>query len=120
MKLRSAPKSFWVLCGFLLVLVMYVVILFIHLKISGVYVVATIKSGVATSDGVDYKYEFNYNGESYFGTFNGSSYKIGKRCFVMFLRDNPDKNLIQLYTPVPDCLKDSINSFWEKEPLCNQ
>jgi hypothetical protein len=59
MYLKTAPKSFWVLCGFLMALVLYMVFLFFHLKVSGVYVVATIKSGVATSEGVDFKYEFN-------------------------------------------------------------
>ena len=119
MKYKTAPKSFWVFCGFLMALVLYTVFLFFHLKISGVYVVATIKSGVATSEGVDYKYEFNYNGERYFGSFSGiMNYKMGDRCFVLFLRNNPNKNLIQFNTPVPDCLKDSIDTFWEKEPKC--
>lgn len=93
--------------------------LFFYLKVVGVYGVAVIKEGVATSEGIDFKYDFFYEGEVYTGGFTGvGKYEIGSKYFVLFSRNNPDKNLLQYSTPVPDCFKDSTNTFWFALPKC--
>ena len=116
---KNKPKSFYIICGFIFLLVMYTLFLFFYLKIVGVYGVAIIKEGVATSVGIDIKYEFMYEGEKYTGVFTDSRrYKIGDKYFVLFSRNNPNKNLLQYNYPVPYCLKDSSNSFWSTYPKC--
>jgi hypothetical protein len=119
--LKKNPKSFYILCGFVFLLVFYTLFLFFHLKIAGVYGVAIIKEEVATSEGVDITYEFVYQNKEYSGVFTGSKgYKIGDRYFVLFLKSNPNKNLLQYNNPVPDCLIDSIHSFWSNYPKCSK
>jgi len=84
-----------------------------------VLAVAVIKDGIPTSEGVDVRYEFLYNGVSYTGGFTaGNYYEIGGKYFVLFSRDDPDKNLLQYAEPVPYCFKDSLNSFWTTIPKC--
>lgn len=115
----SKSKGFYFICALGSALVMYTLALFVYLKISGVYAVATIKDAVVTSEGVDYKYEFLYLGNEYVGSFTGSKYSIGDKYFVSFSKKSPSENLLQYNDPVPVCLQDSIYSFWSKIPNCN-
>lgn len=118
-KLRSHPKSFYIFCGILSLLVLYTVFLFFYLKVVGVYGVATMKECVVSSEGIDFKYEFSYEGEKYTGVFNGDGrYKIGDKYFVSFSKSNPNKNLLEYNHPVPGCFRDSINFYWSTYPEC--
>jgi hypothetical protein len=112
-------KSGYIIYGFVAILVLYVVFLFFYLKVVGVYGVAVIKEAVPTTEGILYSYEFFYNGISYSGRFSGfGKHHIGDRYFVSFSRKNPDKNLLQYNRPVPQCLTDSFNVFWQTYPEC--
>ncbi|HWK08348.1 MAG TPA: hypothetical protein VNS58_32200 [Puia sp.] len=118
-RFKNQPRSFYILWGVISLLVLYVLFLFLYLKVIGVYGVAIIKEAVATSEGNDLTYEFIYAGEAYTGVFAGTNrYKIGDKYFVSFSKSNPDYNLLQYNSPVPDCLKDSIGSYWTTLPKC--
>jgi hypothetical protein len=104
---------------FIIALVTYTVGLSIYLKITGIYAVATITESTATFDGIDFKYTFLYESKEYFGVFTGlSGHKIGDKYFVSFAENNPNYNLLLYDEAVPDCLKDSFNSYWPKIPNC--
>ena len=116
---KKLPKFFYLVCVFVTLLIMYTLFLFFHLKISGVYAVASIKEGISTSEGIDFRYEFYYKGQNYGGTFTDSKpHNPGERYFVLFLRSCPSRNLLQYDLPVPDCLKDSLDYFWHSYPNC--
>jgi hypothetical protein len=118
--LKNRPISFYIILIIVVGLVLYTLSIFVYLKITGVYAVATITDGVSTSEGIDYQYEFYYLDEKYAGTFTDSrAHKIGSKFFVAFSKSRPSKNLLQYNNPVPDCLKDSIFSFWNQIPECS-
>lgn len=117
--LKKRPVSFYVISSVIALLVLYTVSLFIYLKISGAYTIATIVSGTPTSEGIDYQYEFFFEGKIYEGRFTDiQRYQIGSKYFVSFSRARPSKNLLQYGKPVPDCLKDSVFSVWDHIPGC--
>lgn len=117
---KNRPVSFYVLSILIAGLVLYTVSIFIYLKITGVYSVATIAGGVSTSEGIDYQYEFNYLGKKYHGVFTDSRvHKIGSKYFVSFSKRSPSKNLLQYNSPVPNCLQDSTFTFWNQIPECS-
>jgi hypothetical protein len=115
---KKQPKYFYVVLCLLSLLVLYMVVLFFYLKIVGVYGIAIIKERTISSEGVDYKYEFLYQGEKYTGSVTGLRDEIGSKYFVLFSKTDPNKNLLQYNEPFPDCFKDSINSVWIKLPQC--
>lgn len=113
------PKYLIVGFGIFLFFIGYAIFNFFYLEFVGVYGVASIKEKIPTSEGIDVKYEFFYNTEKYIGKFvAGKQYQIGDKYFVKFSKNNPETNLLQYNSPVPDCLKDSIHSFWTSRPIC--
>lgn len=118
-RFKNLPNWFYLLLVFLGPPLAYVFWVFFYLQIVGVYAVAVLKEGRSTSEGVDYKYEFYYEGKPYTGVFTGlGDQRIGDKYFVLFSRSDPDKNLLQYGSPVPDCLKNDSNKFWIKKPAC--
>jgi len=118
-KHKKHPLSFYLFLVFVLVLILYTVSMFVYLKITGVYAIATIQEGTPTSEGIDYRYSFFYNGKRYSGSFTGlGGYANGDKYFVSFSQISPSKNLLQYNKPVPECLKDSIYSCWSVIPKC--
>ena len=116
---KSKTRAFYFIWIFVGVLVSYTLVLFFYLKIVGVYGIAELKEAVSTSEGIDIKYEFSYEGNKYTGVFTaGSKFKLGDKYFVLFSKHNPEKNLLQYNHPVPNCLKDSINFYWVTYPKC--
>lgn len=116
---KNKSKAGIIVYGILSIVFIYMLFFFFYLKIFGVYGVATIKEGVATSEGIDFHYDFIYEGGKYTGGFTGGKmYEIGSKYFVLFSKNNPEKSLLQYNDPVPDCLKDSINSYWSTYPKC--
>jgi hypothetical protein len=65
-------------------------------------------------------YQFVYKSKIYFGTEPGYFYilKKGKRCFVRFLQDNPNKSYIIDNILVPDCI-DTTEIIWKSIPTCS-
>ena len=109
----------YILVAATIAIVGYTVILFFYLEIFGVFTIARIVKGIPTSEGVDYYYEFNYAGGVYNGSFTDmKGYKIGTKFFVCFSKDNPSHNLLKFTKPVPDCLKDSVFTYWQNIPHC--
>jgi len=112
-------RKIYIFYGVVSLFILYTVILFISLKLYGVYGVAIIKESVATTEGVVYTYEFLYEGFAYSGEFTGiGKQKVGERYFVSFLKSNPNRSLLQYNHPVPGCLADSFNVFWNNYPDC--
>jgi hypothetical protein len=109
---------FYIIIGLVII---YKVSMFLYLKIAGVYGIAIITESATSSDGVRVMYEFNYKQEKYSGGLTADlSYEIGDKYFVSFSESNPEYNMLQYNHPVPDCLKDSLNSFWEAYPTCTK
>ena len=95
----------------------YAIYLFIYLKIWGVFGIAVLTDATATSEGIDYKYEFQYKNETYSGSFTDiSKHEIGEKNFVSFSKFNPNKNLLQYHHKVPDCLKEYASYYWDEIP----
>lgn len=119
-QLKGRPVLFYIFLLFMGGLTLYIISLFVYLKIVGVYAVATIIGGIPTSEGIDYKYEFYYLGETYTGGFTSlQRLRFGDKFFVSFSKKNPSQSLLKYYSSVPDCLKDSVFSFWETVPECS-
>jgi hypothetical protein len=118
--IQHKPASLIILSFAVAGLILYTLSLFIYLKVNGVYAVATIKEGTPTSEGIDFRYEFHYAGKSFDGVFTGNgAYKLGDTYFVCFSKEDPSKNLLQYNQRVPDCLTDSLFTFWSEIPQCS-
>ncbi|MBO9633470.1 MAG: hypothetical protein J7578_10170, partial [Chitinophagaceae bacterium] len=99
--------------------VIYVLMLFFTLRINGVYGVASVTGGKPTTEGIDYKYEFSFEGRVYSGVFTDMKrIEMGDKYFVLFHPKDPDKNLLQMDLKVPGCYVDSVGVSWEKVPAC--